>query len=86
MRHRRTRPTPLQAAHNRLGEEPATITLAQARRDITALGLRIKPTGWNDYRVYHPHEQRADLGYFTDDLADAIATARAIHAARSNRR
>lgn len=81
---RRTRPRPLQTPHDRLGAEPAPLTLAQARRDVAALGLRIQPTGWNDYRVHWPKDRRNnEAGYFTNDLQDAIDTARAMASERA---
>jgi hypothetical protein len=61
----------------------ARLTMREARRQARALGLRIRSTGWDDYRVYWPEEARdSERGYFTPDLDDALDTARAMAAER----
>lgn len=61
-----------------------TITMREARAKARALGLRIKSTGWDDYRVYWPEEANdSERGYFTPDLQDAIDTAHAMAAERA---
>lgn len=61
-----------------------TTTMREARRKLRALGLRIKSTGWDDYRVYWPEDaNNRETGYFTPDLQDAIETAHAMAAERA---
>lgn len=61
-------------------------TMRQARAAIRALGLRVRATGWDDYRVFWPEDLNfADRGYYTTDLDDAIDTAKAMAAERARR-
>jgi hypothetical protein len=70
---------------HRTGEKAmAKLTMREARATIRATGLRIKSTGWDDYRVYWPEDaKQTERGYFTTDLEDAIDTAKAMAAERA---
>lgn len=52
-------------------------TQAQAREAIKALGMRFKKTEAGDFRVSFPDDREAQA-YYTDDLDDAVATAKAM--------
>lgn len=62
------------------------VTFRQAKAQIEALGLRIERTNANDdeVRVHWP-KAKAGEGYFTEDLFDAIDTAKAMAAERAQR-
>jgi len=55
----------------------ASITLKQAQALVRSLGLRLKYSAeYAEYTVVVPHNRAAD--YFTNDRADAVATAQAM--------
>ena len=60
---------------NEQGGEPLdkTKALLAARAKLAAVGMAIKKTD-NEYRVYPKGNRDPNIGYFTDDLDDAVAT------------
>ncbi len=79
----------LVAAYFRAGETPQSAvkrlggvqerragheTLATAKAKLAPVGYLVKRTDHDDYRVYPKGTKDSDLGYFTDDLDDAVAT------------
>lgn len=60
------------------------LTLRQAQAEVRAMGLRlISNPEYNEFVVRIPGKPEAD--YFTDDLKDAVDTARAIAARRTQK-
>jgi hypothetical protein len=62
---------------------PKSITIAEARKILTPLGILLQKHNY-EYRVYHRGSKR-DEGYYTDDLQDAVDTGRQMAEARDVR-
>lgn len=56
----------------------ARLTIAQAQAEARALGMTLRRTEAGDFRVNFKGAEEAGA-YYTDDLADAVATAQAMH-------
>jgi len=66
----------------RVEENPKQLTLRQAQAEVRSMGLRlISNPEFNEYIVRIPGRPQAD--YFTDDLQDAVDTARAMAARKA---
>jgi hypothetical protein len=59
---------------------PRPATQAIAKAAIRELGMTFRKTEWNEYRVAFPGDE--DSASYTNELEDAIGTARAMHAHR----
>ena len=57
----------------------ARLTLASVRAELGAVGMRIARTPYGEFRVAFASD-RERSAYFTDDLADALATGRVMAA------
>ena len=53
------------------------MTVKQAKAELKSLGLTIKKMECGDYRVAVAYDNNAEVcAYYTNDLRDAVATAR----------
>lgn len=57
------------------------LTLRSAREHLRSLGMALIKTEWDDYRVRFVGDPPGN-GYFTNDLEDAVQTAKAMYAQR----